>query len=69
MKTSYDYQTKFFPNQTHVPFDEDKKHVGPEWKRVWADTTMTGTFVVYRKEIQVKENPLDRFRFCDEKNA
>ncbi len=48
---SYDYQTKWFPGQTNVSLEEDKKTVGFGWERVWADVTMAGTFVVYRKTI------------------
>lgn len=49
--TTFDYQTKFFPNRTRVNLEDDKRSVGFGWERVWADVTSAGTFVVYRKTI------------------
>lgn len=49
--TTYDYQTRWFPGETRISFEDDKKVVGLGWDRVWADITETGTFVVYRKTV------------------
>lgn len=50
--TTYQYLTKWFPGRTQVSLEEDKELVSPGFVRIYADVTMAGTLVLYRKEIE-----------------
>lgn len=48
---SYEYQTREVPYSTDalsLSFDEDMHEDG--WTRAWADVTLEGIFIVYRRE-------------------
>jgi hypothetical protein len=51
INTRYEYTTRELPGTTDVisaESDAEMNRVG--WRRVWADVTLDGAFVVYRRE-------------------
>jgi hypothetical protein len=47
----YEYTTREWPSAPDVLSSSSDKEISQNgWRRVWADVTLEGTFVVYRRE-------------------